>query len=59
MAYLGKKEEVETSLVSKQLCSLLGNETARTEMSIRGYLLMKNNRLSQQMLVQEIMRVDE
>ncbi|MED3746323.1 UDP-2,4-diacetamido-2,4,6-trideoxy-beta-L-altropyranose hydrolase [Peribacillus psychrosaccharolyticus] len=59
VAYLGKKEEVETSLVSKQLCSLLGNETARTEMSIRGYLLMKNNRLSQQMLVQEIMRVDE
>lgn len=59
VAYLGKKEEVGVTLVSKQLGSLMNNETARTEMSIRAYLLMKNNRLSQQMLVQEIMRVDE
>lgn len=59
VVYLGKKEDVEQYFVTKHLRDLIDNETSRTEMSIKAYLLMKNNVLSQKMLVQEIMRVDE
>lgn len=56
--YVGEKERVKQSFLTKQIKELIDNEEERNKMSILSYLLMKENHMGQQMMIQEIMKVD-
>ncbi|MFH0068458.1 UDP-2,4-diacetamido-2,4,6-trideoxy-beta-L-altropyranose hydrolase [Peribacillus sp. NPDC056705] len=54
--YLGKKEQIEQTFLSRQLQILIDNEAECSEMSRLSSLLMKDNFVNQRTMVAEIMR---
>ncbi|ULT56477.1 UDP-2,4-diacetamido-2,4,6-trideoxy-beta-L-altropyranose hydrolase [Neobacillus drentensis] len=55
ITYLGEKETIEQSCLTRHLKILIENEAERTEMSRLSYQLMKDTMVSQQMMIKELM----
>jgi len=56
ITYLGKKETVDQSCLTRHLQRVIENEAGRTEMSRLSLKLMKDSAISQQMMLKEIMK---
>ena len=54
--YLGNKNSIEQSCLTRHLKRLIENQAERTEMSRLSYQLMKDTIVSQQMMIKELMR---
>lgn len=57
--YLGEKEIIETNLITEQLADMISNETERHTMSQLSYHFMKDVWPRQQMMIEELIRLDD
>ncbi|MGM9956184.1 MAG: UDP-2,4-diacetamido-2,4,6-trideoxy-beta-L-altropyranose hydrolase [Peribacillus sp.] len=57
--YLGEKEAIETNFITEQLAEMIRNETERHAMSQLSYQFMKGVWPSQQMMIDELIRLDD